>query len=411
MVGMKASLKLRGGDGLPKKPLLKAKLPLCLLGCPTFAGITVGNREELALRFGTSQEAGPCVEIGYRPNEPDRPFALVMKTGFGPWGSSTTAAVVMAAEFNLSTPSTPSFRLWVKPHIGDFSFRRDFRSICGTAPEASSVGMTPREENMIELQRNVGESDSGFTNSFARYDISRDAHDNDRPHAFTRDIFGDDRDARERICTQRIGGDWEHVGDTVSSSRSSSNSTSWQQVRDGEEMRVQRPSTPNLAPNWGLGALLSDGCFRARSCLPIYAQAHLKIRWRMQGPSSSSNTTFKVPFLPHLVLDKISVEAAGPPLILPETSSSPSFLKPSDNDPKVDQLENMFVSLKETLLSIQLENNFLRKTMESIRVENRNKRTDREVNENPIIDLPAEEAEEKQSPWSEESMYGKRLMD
>lgn len=377
---MKASLKLRDE---PHKPVIKAKLPLHLLGCQFFTGLTVGDLHELALRLGTSQLAGPSFEIAYRPNDHHRSFSLVMKTGFGSSHFSATAALSVAAEFNLSRPGSPSFRLWVKPEAGDFSFRRDFSS----APRSGSDG---NHRESMQQDEDPTRSNVGFTNSFARYDAAGDAQENDRL------LFVDDRELRESSRNHRIDGDWEHLGEPISS-RSSSNTS--QQGRHGEEMPLQRPSLSPVPPrSWALHDLLGGVHLRARTCLPISSQAQLKIRWRMDMPPNSSNSPFVFPPLPLLVLDKVSVEAVGP---IESVDPLTPFVKTSE---KVAQLEAMFFSLKETLHSMQLENNLLKHTMENMRLEREKKNTYLETEPKVTIDQPMVEVEVKQSPFGMHSL-------
>lgn len=339
MVGMKASLKLRNGDGQHQRPLLKAKLPLHVCGLPLCTSIVVGQKQELALRIGASQS----LEFAYRFNSPHPPFNLVIKSDLGFWFSSASAALAMAAEFNLSSPSSPSFRLSLQTDAGDFSFRRDFHS-------SNLQQSLPREENPIAVERNVAASDAGFTNIFASTNSQQDDREDDRLPPYTRDLF-----ARNR----RIDENWEHLGDTMSISRSSS--TVSQQLRNGEETQLQDRSFSNASKSWGIRGLLAGSHLCARSRLRISNKSQLKVRWRMQIPSNSANT---FPLLPLLMVDKVSVELLGPPVIVQGISWLPSFWKLPGIGPK---------------------------TME-------NTGTDSKLGQKPGIDHPVQGVEVKQTP-------------
>ncbi|MCO5571049.1 hypothetical protein L7F22_024780 [Adiantum nelumboides] len=145
--------------------IVKAKLPFDFLGFPVHAGFKAcGHIQELALRLSccAQLEAGPSVEVAYRPHEQDRPFTLSFKTGFSPWPSSPASALTMTAEFNLSRLSNPTYLLRVKPQLGDFSICHDFRTAMFGSGAASN-------DNERRQDHHESSSDTGFTNAFARY--------------------------------------------------------------------------------------------------------------------------------------------------------------------------------------------------------------------------------------------------
>ncbi|XP_062166672.1 uncharacterized protein LOC133872992 [Alnus glutinosa] len=122
---MKASLKFREDQ----KPLLRAKVPLSILGLPFQSGIVAGESKELTLNLGTFFESGPSFKIAYRPNETWNPFSLVIKTGTGSYGSPISSSMLMSAEFNLIGRGNPSFMLHFKPQFGDFSVKKSQSSV------------------------------------------------------------------------------------------------------------------------------------------------------------------------------------------------------------------------------------------------------------------------------------------
>lgn len=121
---MKASLKLREGQ----KPLVRAKIPINILGLPLISGIAAGDSKELCLHLGTFWDAGPAAKLAYKPNDTWNPFSMVLKTGIGEWGSPTGAALAMTAEINLLGRGNPSFFLNFKPQFGDFTIKKSVRS-------------------------------------------------------------------------------------------------------------------------------------------------------------------------------------------------------------------------------------------------------------------------------------------
>ncbi|GMJ02303.1 hypothetical protein like AT3G57990 [Hibiscus trionum] len=122
---MKASLKFRE----EKRPVLRAKVPLSILGLPFQSGVVAGESKELTLNLSTFFESGPSVKIGYRPNDTWNPFSLVVKTGTGPFGSPISSSMLMSAEFNLLGRGNPTFMLHFKPQFGDFSIKKSQSSV------------------------------------------------------------------------------------------------------------------------------------------------------------------------------------------------------------------------------------------------------------------------------------------
>ncbi|KAE9597098.1 hypothetical protein Lal_00007403 [Lupinus albus] len=127
---MKASLKFRD----EQKPLLRAKIPLNILGIPFQSGVVSGDSKELTLNLATLFQSGPSIKVSYRPNDSGNPFSIVIKTGTGPFGSPVSSSMRMSCEFNLLARNgtinpTPVFMLHFKPRFGDFSFSKSQSSI------------------------------------------------------------------------------------------------------------------------------------------------------------------------------------------------------------------------------------------------------------------------------------------
>ncbi|KAG7570134.1 hypothetical protein ISN45_Aa04g027690 [Arabidopsis thaliana x Arabidopsis arenosa] len=141
---MKASMKFRE----EQKPILKAKIPLSILGLPLQSGIVAGESKELSLNLSTSFESGPSLKIAYRPNDTWNPFSLIVKTGTGSFGSPISSSMIMSAEFNFVGKGNPSFMLHFKPRFGDFSIKKSHSS---SSAFKSMNGSVSEEDSSIEV--------------------------------------------------------------------------------------------------------------------------------------------------------------------------------------------------------------------------------------------------------------------
>ncbi|KAK4765945.1 hypothetical protein SAY87_007587 [Trapa incisa] len=140
---MKASLKFREDQ----KPLIRAKVPLSILGLPFLSGIVAGEAKELTLNLGTFFESGPSVRLSYRPNDSWNPFSVVVKTGIGHFGSPISSSMSMSAEFNLLNQGSPSFMLHFRPNFGDFSVKKSHSSVAIRRSSTTSAD----EDSSIEV--------------------------------------------------------------------------------------------------------------------------------------------------------------------------------------------------------------------------------------------------------------------
>jgi hypothetical protein len=122
---MKASIKFRDDD----RPLLRAKVPIGVLGLPFLSGVSAGgDARDLRFDLSTAFPSGPALRLSYHPNDPLQPFALSVRTGLGALGSPVRAPFALSAEFNLLSSNPPAFQLLFKPRIGDFSLANSVRS-------------------------------------------------------------------------------------------------------------------------------------------------------------------------------------------------------------------------------------------------------------------------------------------
>ncbi|CAK8570998.1 unnamed protein product [Lathyrus sativus] len=155
---MKASLKFRDEQ---KKPLLRAKIPLSILGTPFQSGIIAGESKELTLNLSTFFQSGPSLKLAYRPNDSQNPFSLIVKTGTGSFGSPLSSSMLMSCEFNLLNRSKtggpqPLFMLHFKPRFGDFSFKKSQSSILDVKNYAfQNGGVLGGDDASIEFVESV----------------------------------------------------------------------------------------------------------------------------------------------------------------------------------------------------------------------------------------------------------------
>lgn len=134
---MKASVKFRDDD----RPLMRAKVPIGVLGLPFQSGLSAGgDPRELRFDLSTAFASGPALRLSYRPNDPGLPFALSIRAGVGALGCPARTPFSLAAELNLlsANSGSPAFFLLLKPRLGDFSLSHTLRS--SPSPLPRTVG-------------------------------------------------------------------------------------------------------------------------------------------------------------------------------------------------------------------------------------------------------------------------------
>ncbi|XAR63402.1 hypothetical protein NMG60_11023318 [Bertholletia excelsa] len=245
---MKASIKFREDQ----KPVLRAKVPLSVLGFPFQSGIVAGETKELCLNFSTLSESGPILKLSYRPNDSSRPFSFGVRTGIEYFGSPIGAPMTMSAEFCFLGNGSPSFFLHFRSRIGDFSIKRTVDS--QSALQAESSICTPK---LKAKDKDVdSETDVFFEN-------------NETPVLSA----GSKRRLDAMLSDKRIAV-FPQAASAV------------ERVFSGAEM-----------------------C--ARTALPVKDRAVVKLRWAVRFPSDTEEDQMaKISFrkIPHLVLSKIGVE-------------------------------------------------------------------------------------------------------
>ncbi|KAG6553538.1 hypothetical protein Mapa_004451 [Marchantia paleacea] len=401
---MKASLKVRE----EQKPLLRAKLPLNLLGLPLFTGVTSGDPQELALHVGTYSDAGPAVRFSYKPNNAESPFAVLLKTGFGVWGSPHGAALAMSAELNLSSTGTPSFSFRLKPKFGDFGLRKEIRSISvaftsvdgkdgGTSSVAfeekmKSIDMGGDEKRQEDSIRAL--SYDGFSSPNASpTDLSPPGKlvngltaggvfsVKDKIQSFSNGTL----DKSENVKSE--GKPLDHYKDGSSDNGSIEDGfTPVYDVRHPHSRNVvdlEKPdeeSKSSRVDSW-IGASTNGWSMSAHSALPLGDRAVAKVRWSMRFGSSACNN-FRNGFsitdirLPSLNVDKFSIEAVEPfrrhqgkPSFETADIPLPGFSYAGDDNQQMGRIAAMCVSMRYQLQLLHSENKILKKTMDDLRSE------------------------------------------
>jgi hypothetical protein len=163
---MKASIKFRDDD----RPLLRAKVPIGVLGLPFLSGVSAGgDAKDLRFDLSTAFPSGPALRLSYHPNDPLQPFALSVRTGLGALGSPVRAPFALAAEFNLLSSNPPAFQLLFKPRIGDFSLANSVRSppLSDAPPPHKLADLTNGEDHDHEGHKAFSLDGNGFAANVA----------------------------------------------------------------------------------------------------------------------------------------------------------------------------------------------------------------------------------------------------
>ncbi|EOA29461.1 hypothetical protein CARUB_v100235481mg, partial [Capsella rubella] len=162
---MKASMKFRE----EQKPILKAKVPLSILGLPFQSGVVAGESKELSLNLSTLFDSGPSLKFAYRPNDTWNPFSLIFKTGTGSFGSPISSSMLMTAQFNLvgRNGNNPTFMLHFKPRFGDFSIKKSHSSSSAFELLNKSVSEEDSSTEVVDVPVVSG----GYAGAFKRVTV------------------------------------------------------------------------------------------------------------------------------------------------------------------------------------------------------------------------------------------------
>ncbi len=385
---MKASVKVRG-EG--KKPLIRAKLPITILGLPFVSAITAGNAEELALHVGAylaldpSPSSSCSCKLSYRPNDEQRAFTLVLKTtgsglGLGFCGSSASsltsiedaASLSIAAEFNLSNSGNPSFFLRLKPRFGDLSFRKETCCSSSSSPHSTGLSSIPvhKKKRLEDVDRasQASEDDNSSMVLISGEDL--ESHKDLALAAAAAEVIPPaQREENKGNDNNGGGGGWRRR-----MSRLQENAKSWNLF-----VRNVFPLGRNVVGlvQWGVG----------------FPPTTNNIFHSFGNQESSDSSVSVRSFLPVLVMDKISIESVNPlrrrSLLTAEprhwyameeapSSSSKYGLMMEEEQEVLSSIEQsyqaehiaaMCCSLQHQLHILHSQNQVLKKTMDNMRID------------------------------------------
>lgn len=333
---MKVSLKLRE----ERRPIVRAKLPLNVLGLPVFTGVTTsGDQDELALHLGTDVRAGPSIRVSYKPNNTVTPFSVLVKAGLGLWGSPNGAPLAMSAEIDLNSSGSPSFSVRLNPKFGDFGLRKDsgrftptyenVPRLGGSVPRMLTLGS--REQSKEDLALNDEETDvraaSPSGKAIANGELDgKDLAGTDagalieKGESFTNgtleksDSFEKSRDTPEKV---------KRINDPSPSEQDDEGGAHYEQVAESHRnpLAVSTRQADECTSAVGrrnsrFGGAAKGWRFNTHSSLSFGSWAVARVRWQAKFASNIIHdvrqgmhiTDIK---LPELAVDKVSFETLG----------------------------------------------------------------------------------------------------
>eukprot|EP00252_Welwitschia_mirabilis_P003328 TRINITY_DN1340_c0_g2_i1.p1 TRINITY_DN1340_c0_g2~~TRINITY_DN1340_c0_g2_i1.p1 ORF type:complete len:423 (+),score=79.65 TRINITY_DN1340_c0_g2_i1:200-1468(+) len=366
---MKASVDLREGQ----KPLVRAKIPLNILGFPFISGVNAGTTKELCLHLATFWDSGPTLKFQYKPNDRWNPFSLILKTGTGQWGSPSDAFLTMTAEINLVGRGSPLFRLQFKPRLGDFTLRQSARSsVVMSSQETSGLGFIGLgSQERLELAVSGLENEhklNGDKASSQNFDLDNGLV----PPNVTK--------METDLTNERPQGS--------------------QVMEDVKGMKVEK--------------LLSGMSFSAFTSMSVRKHCLLKLRWGLKVPSNllhGNHSGFSLSRVPFLCLQKISIENVEQ--LKKAKTGRHGLVLPliGDETEELDRIRVMCFSMKNHLHSLEVENRKLKKAIEDMGTELQHRGFHASENDNQNTNgrsnvhfrMPEEGSLGKERPW--ESSY------
>lgn len=354
---MKASLKLREGQ----KPLVRAKIPLNILGLPLVSGIYAGDNKELCLHLGTFWDTGPTLKFAYKPNDSWNPFSVILKTGTGEWGSPAGASMTMSAELNLLGRGNPSFCLQFKPHFGDFTLNQSARS-------------------SLVLPSKHGE-DGGLVGPIVhKPSLSQET----TPSKFSLKFNGFENKEEEGSSFEKTP-DLENGTTTPNPLENGGFAVSFPE--EGLHKYQFSDGIGNLKDFWSFRVekLLGGVSLTARSSLPVRKHAIVRVRWGVKLPTdlfkgveAGDQSGFTLSKLPCLFLDKVSIENVEQRRYVKSSGYYGSVQAPLEDlmlpiireeANELAHITGICCSMKRQLHLLQTENRVLKKTVEDMRSE------------------------------------------
>lgn len=392
---MKVSLKLRE----ERRPIVRAKLPLNVLGLPVFTGVTSGDQEELALHLGTDVRAGPSFRVSYKPNNAFSPFSVLVKTGLGLWGSPNGALMAISAEIDLNSNGSPSFAVRVNPKFGDFGMRKDsgrFQASYQNFPRISGSGdkmitMDSGEQSRsgeADLALNDQESDALAVSPNGKAISNADGSGKDlvgtdagafmleKAESFTNgtleksDSFEKSRDTPEKVKrindpspSENEGGSYEEEAESHRNALAVSRHADdeFTSAAGGVKSRFR-----GAAKGWR---------FNAHSALPFGSWAVAKVRWQAKFESNIIHDVKHGMHITDIKLPALSVDKFSFETLSRKEKSSADFVDPlglgygCEDGSQLGRIAAMCTSMRYQIQLLHLENKLLKSTIDDWRGE------------------------------------------
>lgn len=354
---MKASLKLREGQ----KPLVRAKIPLNILGLPLVSGIYAGDNKELCLHLGSFWDTGPSLKLAYKPNDSWNPFSVILKTGTGEWGSPAGASMTMSAEINLLGRANPSFCLQFKPQFGDFTLNQSARS-------------------SFVLPSKQGEEGGLFGPLAHKPSLSQET----TPSKFSLKFNGFENKEEEGSSFEKTP---ELDNGTTTLNPLENGGFAVNFPEEGLHKYHFSDGIGNLKDFWSFQAekLLGGVSLTARSSLPVRKHAIFRVRWGVKLPSdlfkgleAGDQSGFTLSKLPCLFLDKVSIENVEQKKYIKSSGYYGRVHAPLEDlmlpiireeANELAHITGICCSMKRQLHLLQTENRLLKNTVEDMRSE------------------------------------------
>lgn len=401
---MKSSIKFRE----EKSPLLRSKLPFKLGLLPLSSGVALGTKQELAVHLATGFSAGPIIKLAVKPHDPN-PLSVILKAGFGLWGSPNDAPLTVTAEICF-TPNgrDRAISLRIKPRVGDFSIRKDVRNVSllpvqkkeAAVASVHSQSCENNEENQVvtpQKRENVlligSPLRSGDAKSLSK-PIIHTGLDNVRSISVDSSnvVIGSTISSKIEGLEKGLN-DWKAKrevpkGQDIDADGSGDGNKLIVRVDNDMLHNRKKVGSRRLAASFSLAGAqdVFRGC-RAitHSIFPLGSQARLKVRWGIKSSADffqgwdGSLPSVSFSKLPSLVLDKVTFEqvvplreksytkTTGPPA--PTTSLEQGLLPASfvEENRELAQVASMCLGMKRQLHLMHAENQVLRRAMEEMR--------------------------------------------
>ncbi|XP_057977664.1 uncharacterized protein LOC131164471 [Malania oleifera] len=320
---MKLSLKTRDQQQ-HNNPLVRAKIPISVLGLPFVSGIVAGDPSDLSFSLRSNFPSGPSLKLSYTPcpSTSTAPFTLSLNSGVGLFGSPNNSPLRIAAHFSLfPNAHRPTFSLQIKPQFGDFSLKKSTFSPpfpnANPSANGAGVGFVPLERPVVVPNPNSSENSgmhSGCGDGFVPFRLGPDLKPKENAGVFSNGGSG-------------IGFFPERP-------------LAWRDLR--------------MDSCCGKDGILSGFALRARTVLPVMKGVVMNFRWGVNFPAEFGKS------MPFLTVDKFGIERLE--------DAKEVKVKRSDGDRgDVELLKGMCFWMSRDLEALQKENGEMKQKLEELR--------------------------------------------